>query len=102
MMIKQSKTSPHILNTSTNLLGFCLFVITALRVSDKHEGTILDEFAAVIALILAISSLLSFFSLRNQTNLKLSNLLENIADVLFIIALIAIVILILIILLNFV
>ncbi|MDA3615040.1 hypothetical protein [Polluticaenibacter yanchengensis] len=100
-MVKNTKTSSHILNTSTNLLGFCLFVITALHVSDKHEGTLVDEFASVIALMLALSSLLSFFSLRNQSNTRVSERLENIADVLFIISLIAIVVLIIIILLNF-
>ena len=30
-------TSPHILNTAANLLGFCLFVITSLHISNKRE-----------------------------------------------------------------
>ncbi|WP_347065399.1 hypothetical protein [Flavobacterium sp. WV_118_3] len=44
--MKSAKTAPHILSTSANLLGFCLFVITALRVSDKQESTLVDEFTA--------------------------------------------------------
>ncbi|MCK7556449.1 hypothetical protein MKQ70_16065 [Chitinophaga sedimenti] len=54
------RTSPHILSTSTNLLGFCLFVITALHVTNKAAITYIDEAASGTALFLAISSLLSF------------------------------------------
>ncbi|WP_115170596.1 hypothetical protein [Sphingobacterium spiritivorum] len=100
--MKTTKTSPHILNTSANLLGFCLFVITALHVSNKHESTLVDEFTSVIALLLALSSLLSFFSIRTKTGRKLSNRLENIADGLFIVALLSIVALIFFILLYFI
>ncbi|MCL7987863.1 hypothetical protein M8998_07925 [Sphingobacterium sp. lm-10] len=99
--MKTTKTSPHILNTSANLLGFCLFVITALHVNDKHEGTIMDEFTSVIALLLALSSLLSFFSIRTENATRLSGRLEDIADALFIISLVAIVLLILFIFLYF-
>ncbi len=99
----RNKTSAHILNTSANLLGFCLFVITAIHVSDRKESTLLDEFTSVIALLLTISSLLSFFSmqrtlLQNNTSVKF----EIVADVLFILALLGIFLLILFILLTFV
>ncbi|MPT35200.1 MAG: hypothetical protein E2604_08935 [Flavobacterium sp.] len=98
--MKSAKTAPHIVSTSANLLGFCLFVITALRVSDKQESTLVDEFTALIALLLAISSLLSFCSIRVHDDSRLGKQLENIADNLFMIALIAIVMLIIFILLR--
>lgn len=98
----KKKTSPHILNTSANLLGFCLFVITAIHVSDKHESLLIDEYTSVIALILAISSLLSFFSMRSTSKTKLGLQLENIADILFILALIGIVMLVLFFLVNYI
>ena len=44
-----NKTSQHILNTSSNLLGFCLIVITSLQITNKAESTLLDEFTSVIA-----------------------------------------------------
>ena len=50
-----NKTSPHILNTSANLLGFCLFVITSLQISDKMEADYIDEFTCIIAIILTFS-----------------------------------------------
>lgn len=99
--MKTTKTSPHILSTSANLLGFCLFVITALHVTDKHEGTLVDEFTSVIALLLTLSSLLSFFSIKTPQDTKVSGQLEASADILFIVSLISIVALILFILFYF-
>ncbi len=59
-----NKTSPHILNTSANLLGFCLFVITSLRIADLTATHIIDELTSVIAVLLTISCILSFISIR--------------------------------------
>ena len=81
-----NKTSQHILNTSANLLGFCLFVITALQLSNKRELTFIDEFTAIISLILVISSLLSFLSIRTY-HAHLEQKYEATADTLFMIAL---------------
>jgi|SRR6185436_867221 len=96
-----NKTSQHILNTSATLLGFCLFVFTAVQVSDKRERTYIDEFTAIISIFLATSSILSFLSIRTE-NTRLEKKLETIADYLFIIALLGIVIVILFIALNFI
>ena len=95
-----NKTSQHILNTSANLLGFCLFVITALHLSDNREASLIDEFTAIIAIFLAVSSILSFISLRSE-NVKLERRLETIADYLFMVALIGIIFVILVIALQF-
>jgi hypothetical protein len=45
-------TSPHILNASANLLGFCLFVITSLHIANMTETHIIDEFTSGIAALL--------------------------------------------------
>lgn len=84
-----NKTSQHILSTSANLLGFCLFVITSLHISNKTENHLIDEFTSVVALFLTISSVLSFFSIRTQ-NIQKEQKLELFADYIFIISLIGI------------
>ena len=84
-----NKTSQHIVATAANLLGFCLFVITSLHLTSRTENSLIDEFTAIIALFLTVSSVLSFISLRT-TNEKRERQLENIADYLFIISLVGI------------
>ena len=93
-------TSQHILNTSANLLGFCLFVITSLHITNTAETTKIDEFTSVIALLLTFSCIFSFASIRT-TNPKRELRLETIADYLFMASLIGILIIILLITLNF-
>ena len=88
-----NKTSQHILSTSANLLGFCLFVITAVHLTDKRELTYVDELTGVVSLLLAASSVLSFLSIRTERP-KLERSLESTADYLFIVALTGIMIII--------
>ena len=94
-----NQTSPHILGTSANLLGFCLFVITALHISDSEQLTIIDELTVVISMLLAISTLLSFLSIRSSKT-KHKVRFETFADYFFAIALIGILVVILLIALN--
>ena len=96
-----SNTSQHILNASANLLGFCLFVITSLHMSDYSEASIVDEFTSVIAMLLISSCLLSFFSIRTKVQER-EELLETIANYLFIASLVGIFLIILLIVLNFI
>lgn len=84
-----NKTSSHILGTASNLLGFCLFVITALHISDQDELTIIDEVTTVISLLLAFSCILSFLSIRTEKPVP-ERRLETIADYLFIISLVGV------------
>jgi hypothetical protein len=84
-----NKTSQHILNTSANLLGFCLFIVTALHITNKLENSMIDEFASAVALLLTISSILSFISIRTE-NTKREDLFERIADYLFLVSLVGI------------
>lgn len=84
-----NKTSQHILSTSANLLGFCLFIITSLHITNKTENNIIDEFSCIIALLLTVSSLLSFISIKINNDF-LEFKFEQIADYLFLISLIGI------------
>ena len=93
-------TSPHILSTSTNLLGFCLVVITSLHITNKSEVSLLDELTSLIAVLLIFSCLFSFFSIRSTIK-KRELQLETIADYLFIASLIGILIVIAIIAFSF-
>ncbi len=95
-----NNTSQHILNTSANLLGFCLFVITSLHIADKTEAYFLDELTSFIAVILTLSCILSFMSIKTS-DLKKEKKLESYADNIFMAALIGILIIILLITLNF-
>lgn len=96
-----NNTSQHILNTAANLLGFCLFVITSFHVGKYSEGSRIDEFTSVIALLLILSCLFSFFSIRT-TEPEKEKRLERAADYLFIAALAGITIIIFLITLNFI
>jgi hypothetical protein len=96
-----NNTSQHILNTSANLLGFCLFVITSLHISNSTESSIIDEFTSVIALLLTFSCMLSFLSIRTQSKLR-EQKLEAFADYLFFTSLVGIFIIILFIALKFI
>jgi predicted membrane channel-forming protein YqfA (hemolysin III family) len=95
-----NKTSQHILGTSANLLGFCLFIITSLHLTNKTENTLIDEFTSIVALFLTISCVFSFVSIRTE-NEKREYKLEKIADYLFIISLIGIFGIIAFIIINF-
>jgi len=96
-----NNTSQHILNTSANLLGFCLFVITSLHIANKIETHLIDEFTSVVALMLTFSCVFSFISIKTKFERK-EILFENIADYLFIGSLIGILVIILLITLNFI
>lgn len=92
-------TSPHILNTSANLLGFCLIVITSLHISNQTETHIIDELTSFIGILLTSSCLFSFFSIRFANPSKAEKF-EKIADILFFTSLIGILMIILLISLN--
>ncbi len=99
--IMANNTSQHILSTSANLLGFCLFVITSLHINNKAASSIIDEFTSVIALILTFSCFFSFISIRTKnTNREL--LFEKVADYLFMGSLNGIVLIILLLVFHFI
>lgn len=84
------KKSSHILNASSNLLGFSMLIITSLKITKTSHNTYLDEFAGVACVLFACSSFLSFMSIRSKKE-KIENRYEQIADYLFLTALFCIV-----------
>ena len=92
--------STHILSTSANLLGFCLIVVTSLHIGTKLETTYADEFATSVALLLAVSTLLSYLSLKFSEK-NFSQTLEKIADFFFVLALLGIIVMISILLITY-
>jgi hypothetical protein len=95
-----NNTSPHILGTAANLLGFCLVVITSLHLANKTENTIIDELTSVIAILLSCSCGFSFASIRTKNAVR-ERSIEKIAEYLFFASLAGIVIVIILISLNF-
>lgn len=96
-----NNTSPHILTTSANLLGFCLFVITSLHISNRIETHVIDEFTSIVAVLLTFSCIFSFISIRTKSA-KREKQLENIADYFFISGLVGILVIILLITMNYI
>jgi amino acid transporter len=96
-----NNTSPHILTTAANLLGFCLFVITSIHISNTAQLSFIDEITSVIAVLLVFSCLFSFYSIKTK-NINTGKRLEGIADSIFVIALIGILVVVLLIVFNFI
>ncbi len=84
-MIPENK-SPHILNTSANLLGFCLIIITSIKVSRFGSATIIDNVTGIAAICLMLSCVLSFLSMKFKSRSKAEKF-ENVADIVFLSAL---------------
>ncbi len=84
------KKSTHILNASSNLLGFSLVIITSLKISKISQSTHLDEFAGVACVFFAFSCFFSFLAIRTSQE-KRGKRFETIADYLFLSALFCIV-----------
>src|SRR5665647_1107102 len=78
--------SGHILNTSSNLLGFCLVVLTSLKISKYSEVSMIDEITGVATILLMASSFLSFLSIRAKKEDSIIKY-EKIAENIFIVAL---------------
>lgn len=95
-----NKTSQHIIGTCTNLIGFCLLLITSLHVSGQQKNSRIDEFSAVVALVLTFSSILSFISIRTGRP-SLESAFEKVAEWLFMLAMLGIVALLVFILCSF-
>jgi len=85
-MNEQQNRSPHILNTSANLLGFCFIVLTSVKISKFEQSSIIDEGAALAIIIFMSSCISSFLAMKNSGARSLR--MERTADVLFLFGLI--------------
>jgi hypothetical protein len=81
MKDEKEHRSPHILNTSANLLGFCFIVLTSVKISKLEDSSYIDEGAALAIIIFMSSCILSFLAMRS-VSLK-GKKMERIADILF-------------------
>ncbi len=79
-MGSNSEKSSHILNASSNLLGFCFVVLTSVKLLGFSDATYLDEITAVALICFMTSCILSFMSLRRNHDF---DIYERIADILF-------------------
>ncbi|MEL1244566.1 hypothetical protein AAEO56_09865 [Flavobacterium sp. DGU11] len=73
---------PHILTTSSTLLGLCFVVLTSLRISNSSEASLIDEFTAAAIVMFMASSMLSYLSMRSS-RLAPKPQYEKIADIVF-------------------
>jgi hypothetical protein len=74
--------SHHILNASSNLIGFSFVLFSTVRILNLGKETLIDEIAVLEMILFSISSLLSFMSMRSASEYK-SYLYEKIADYIF-------------------
>jgi cytochrome bd-type quinol oxidase subunit 2 len=74
--------SPHILNTSSNLLGISFILLSTIKGLGLPQAGLIDEIASVLVVIFAVSCTLSFISIRTRND-ALSNTYENWADAIF-------------------
>lgn len=73
---------PHILTTASNLLGISLLIVTGLKISNASINSYADDISLFAALFMLLSCILSYLSMGLETE-KLSEKLENLADIFF-------------------
>jgi hypothetical protein len=56
--------SSHILNAASNLLGIALLIVTGIHITNNSSATYADETALVASLLLAMSCVVSYLSIR--------------------------------------
>ena len=79
---KNTERAPHILNTSSNLLGFTFLVLTSTRIVGLSATSPVPKIAAGCVAIFAISSFLSYASIHSNTHAR-SRYFEDIASYIF-------------------
>jgi hypothetical protein len=79
--MEENNKSPHILNTSSNLLGLCFVVLSSIKIMKVQDETFIDELTTVSTILFMASCILSFMSMRNS--FRKSKTWEDIADYLF-------------------
>ncbi len=77
-----NEKAPHVLNTSSNLLGFTFLILTSTRIVGLAKDSIIPKIAAGCVAIFAISSFLSYLSVLSKFP-KRSQYFENAASYIF-------------------
>ncbi len=96
-----NNTPQQILPTAANLIGFSLFVITSMHVSDKAASSWIDEFVSVVTLMLTFSCLFSFIAIRTNVNVRRAQM-EMFSEYTFIFSLLGILLIILLLVFGFI
>ncbi len=96
-----NNTPQQILPTAANLIGFSLFVITSMHVSDKAASSWVDEFVSVVTLMLTFSCLFSFIAIRTNVNARRAQM-EMFSEYTFIFSLLGILLIILLLVFGFI
>ena len=81
MKEKNDKSSPHILNASSNLLGLCFVVLTSLKLLDIGHKTVIDDLTIAATIFFMASCILSFLSISG--NAKNEGWYERLANFFF-------------------
>ena len=74
--------APHILNTSSNLLGFSFLILTSTRAIAPLEAGVITKVAASCVVLFALSTLLSYISIHSKSLVQ-SIHIENFASYVF-------------------
>jgi hypothetical protein len=78
--------APHLLNASTNLVGFSFILLTSLKLFSLAGTSFVSQLVAVVVVCFILCSFFSFLSLRTPSE-KLTRRFELIADYIFVTAL---------------
>ena len=70
--------SPHILNASSNLVGFCFVILSSIKILNLGDKTLIDNITIFSFISFMGSSLFSFLSIRNKSEKR--GYLETIAE----------------------
>lgn len=81
-MNNNSSKATHILNASTNLVGFSFLILTSLKVLNFAQYSYADEVVAFSVMTFILSSTFSFASIRSKNEFR-SEMFETIADYIF-------------------
>jgi hypothetical protein len=88
---RNDSLASHILPVSGTMIGVCVTLIGLVKLAkSKHGPSHVDEYAAVAAVTFLASALTSYLSIRWSDRARLSNRIEQIADVVFLCGLVGI------------
>lgn len=85
----ENNNSRDILNISCSLLGFCLVVLTSIKVTGYAEQSIVDELTGVATIFMITSGVFSFLSIRTVREKRMLKY-TKLADIVFLTGLIGI------------
>lgn len=78
--------APHVLNASTNLVGFSFILLTSLKFFKLTGSDTVSKLVAITVVSFILSCTFSFFSMRSKSQQR-SDRYETVADYIFLFAL---------------